>query len=67
MPTRPGSDSDLMHLALMVLADLLDPDDCNRDHHGGCEAHTQLSLEPEERCPHEVAKNLLDLYGIEWR
>jgi hypothetical protein len=44
---------------LSVLADLVDPDPCWFDHHGGCQAHGYLSLEPGEKCPHEQAKRLL--------
>jgi hypothetical protein len=44
---------------LSVLADLVDPDPCWFDHHGGCQAHGYLSLEPGELCPHEQAKRLL--------
>jgi hypothetical protein len=44
---------------LSVLADLVDPDPCWFDHHGGCQAHGYLSLEPGELCPHEQAKLLL--------
>jgi hypothetical protein len=66
-PTRPGSDADLLQLALGLLADMVDPDDCNYDHHGGCQAHGFLSLEPPEKCPHQIAKDLLDQEGIDWR
>jgi hypothetical protein len=52
---------------LEILADLVDPDDCNFDHHGGCQAHTFLSLEPGEICPQQAAKDILDEYGIDWR
>lgn len=45
--------------ALELLADLVDEDPCWFDHHGGCQAHGFLSLEPGEICPHEEAKNLL--------
>lgn len=42
-----------------LLADLTDPDDCDFDHHGGCQAHGYLTLEPGELCPHAEAKQLL--------
>jgi hypothetical protein len=42
-----------------LLADLIDPDDCWFDHHGGCQAHGYLSLKPGEKCPHAEAKELL--------
>lgn len=42
-----------------LLEDLVDQDECWFDHHGGCQAHGYLSLEPGERCPHAEAKELL--------
>lgn len=42
-----------------LVADFTDPDDCNFDHHGGCQAHGYLSLEPGELCPHAEAKQYL--------
>ncbi|UOQ60361.1 hypothetical protein MUN76_15230 [Leucobacter rhizosphaerae] len=42
-----------------MVADLVDPDDCWFDHHGGCQAHGYLSLKPGELCPHEEAKQWL--------
>lgn len=39
-----------------VLLDLVDPDDCWFDHHGGCQAHGYLSLKPGELCPVAAAK-----------
>lgn len=42
-----------------LLRDMVDPDDCWFDHHGGCQAHGYLSLEPGELCPQAEAKALL--------
>lgn len=42
-----------------LLRSLVDGDDCWFDHHGGCQAHGYLSLEPGERCPQAEAKELL--------
>jgi hypothetical protein len=42
-----------------LLRSLTDPDDCSFDHHGGCQAHGFLSLEPGELCPHAEAKQVL--------
>ena len=42
-----------------LLEALTDPDECWFDHHGGCQAHGFLSLEPGERCPQAVARELL--------
>ena len=48
---------------LSVMADLIDADPCWFDHHGGCQAHGYLSLEPGEKCPHARAKELLGWGG----
>ena len=42
-----------------MVADLVDPDDCWFDHHGGCQAHGYLGLKPGQICPHEEAKQWL--------
>lgn len=42
-----------------LLADLVDPDPCWFDHHGGCQAHGYLSLELGEKCPNAAAQGLL--------
>lgn len=42
-----------------LLRSLVDADDCWFDHHGGCQAHGYLSLQPGEKCPHAEAKDLL--------
>jgi hypothetical protein len=44
---------------LALLRDLTDGDPCLFDHHGGCQAHGYLTLQPGELCPHEEAKRLL--------
>lgn len=43
-----------------LLEALIDDGPCIYDHHGGCQAHGFLSLEPGELCPHEKAKWLLE-------
>lgn len=47
----------------MELAEsLVDGDDCWFDHHGGCQAHGYLALEPGELCPQmELKQRLLAL------
>lgn len=45
--------------ATALLRDLVDADDCWFDHHGGCQAHGYLSLEPGERCPQAEAQELI--------
>jgi hypothetical protein len=42
-----------------LVKDLTDPDDCSFDHHGGCQAHGYLSLQPGELCPQLEAKAFL--------
>lgn len=42
-----------------LLRDMVDPDPCYFDHHGGCQAHGYLSLKPGEMCPHAEAKVIL--------
>ncbi len=50
--------------ALDLIRDLTDRDDCWFDHHGGCQAHGYLSLEPGEKCPQQEAKELLAANNI---
>lgn len=42
-----------------LLESLVDADDCRFDHHGGCQAHGYLALEPGELCPQAELKALL--------
>ena len=56
---------DKYRAALRLIADLADPDNCWFDHHGGCQAHGYLSLEPGEKCPQQEAKELLAAEGVE--
>lgn len=42
-----------------LLESLVDDDGCWFDHHGGCQAHGYLSLEPGELCPQAELKALL--------
>lgn len=39
-----------------LIRDLTDPEPCSFDHHGGCQAHGYLSLEPGDTCPQHDAK-----------
>lgn len=48
-----------VHAPRELLAALADPDDCYFDHHGGCQAHGYLSLEPGELCPQAELKALI--------
>ncbi len=47
---------------MRLIRDLVDADPCWFDHHGGCQAHGYLSLEPGEKCPHAEAKEILAAY-----
>ncbi|MEV1003469.1 hypothetical protein [Nonomuraea sp. NPDC050202] len=42
-----------------LLQALSDPGECGFDHHGGCQEHGYLSLEPGERCPQAELRELL--------
>lgn len=42
-----------------LLDELTSEEDCWFDHHGGCQAHYFLSLEPGQTCPHQDAKELI--------
>jgi hypothetical protein len=42
-----------------LVRDLADPEQCSFDHHGGCQAHGYLSLQPGEKCPQQEAKDWL--------
>lgn len=53
-----------LDVAYRLIRDLIDEDACWFDHHGGCQAHGYLSLEPGEKCPHQEAKELLRQEGL---
>lgn len=57
MPVTSGAG--LMVVPVELLESLTDPDECDFDHHGGCQTHGYLSLEPGERCPQAEARELL--------
>jgi GGDEF domain-containing protein len=42
-----------------LLKSLVVDDDCWLDHHGGCQSHGYLSLQPGEKCPQQELKDLL--------
>ncbi len=44
---------------LDLLDSLVDGDGCWLDHHGGCQPHGYLSLEPGELCPQAELKRLI--------
>lgn len=45
-----------------IIRDLVDPDPCDIDHNGGCQAHLYLSLKPGELCPQQSAKHWLETH-----
>jgi len=49
-----------------LLVALVDRDECWFDHHGGCQAHGYLSLDPGELCPQFELKELLTGAGVDW-
>ena len=51
--------TDMITIPVDLLKCLIDEDDCWFDHHGGCQAHGYLSLQPGEKCPHQEAKEYL--------
>ncbi len=48
---------------LRLIRDLASSESCWFDHHGGCQEHGYLSLEPGEKCPHAEAWELLGRDG----
>lgn len=44
---------------LNLIRDLTNDEPCDYDHHGGCQTHGYLNLEPAERCPHDDARQIL--------
>ena len=42
-----------------TLDSLVDPDPCWFDHHGGCQAHGFLDLQPGEECPNAAAQRII--------
>lgn len=56
IPSDPGLPTES---TLALIEDLLDTEACWFDHHGGCQVHGYLSLQPGEKCPQQQAKDLL--------
>jgi hypothetical protein len=46
--------------AMTLLRALEDGEPCWFDHHGGCQAHGFLGLQPGEKCPNGAARELLE-------
>lgn len=51
--------TNMITVPVELLRSLVDDDPCWFDHHGGCQAHGYLSLEPGQKCPHAEAKEIL--------
>lgn len=49
---------EITNKAFSVLADLIDDEDCELDHHGNCRAHGWL--DSDIVCPHARAKELIE-------
>lgn len=45
-----------------LISDLTDPGECHFDHHGGCQEHGYLTLEPGQMCPNQEAKEWVKSY-----
>lgn len=56
---RVSTAAGMMVVPIELLEALTDREDCSFDHHGGCQTHGYLSLEPGERCPQAEARELL--------
>lgn len=52
-----------VQVPISVLVELVDPDPCRFDHHGGCQAHGFLDLAAGETCPNALAQALLDSHA----
>lgn len=57
--TVPSDTREALVVPRALLESLVSDDDCDFDHHGGCQAHLYLSLEPGETCPQQQLKDLL--------
>lgn len=51
-------------VSLDLLASLHDGEECDFDHHGGCQAHGYLGLRPGEICPQEELRRILATHGV---
>lgn len=50
--------------AAPLIRDLTDSGECWFDHHGGCQEHGYLSLEPGQTCPQHDAKEFVKAHGV---
>ncbi len=49
--------NDLLARSLAILEDMIDSGECWYDHHGYCQEHAWMTINPS--CPHKRAKQLL--------
>jgi hypothetical protein len=48
-----------LKVSLDLLESFVDNEQCWFDHHGGCQAHGYLSLQPGEMCPQHELKEII--------
>lgn len=58
IPIRPDPDTRVA-VPLELLESLVDDEECRFDHHGGCQEHGYLSLDPGETCPQADLKAII--------
>jgi len=49
--------NDWLARSLAILEDMIDPNECNYDHHGNCQEHGWTGIDPS--CPRKRAKELI--------
>lgn len=54
-----AAEENLIAVPLELLQALVDDSECRFDHHGGCQEHGYLDLEPGEVCPQHELKALI--------
>lgn len=54
----------IIDAATPIIRYMIDPDPCEFDHHGGCQAHGYISLQPGETCPQHDAKEWVKALGV---
>lgn len=60
-PAQP----DTLTVSRELLESLVDEGPCYFDHHGGCQGHGYLGLQPGELCPQYELKVLLGIIGAD--
>jgi hypothetical protein len=51
-----------IHRLIVLLEEITDSEECWFDHHGGCQAHGFLGLQPGELCPVRDAQQTIRAY-----